>query len=354
MKTKILAAAVLASSLALPAFAADTIVFDPDGTGGANGNFLVGAFDWSAGSTLSDDSIPASSPSSFDTYSHGVLAGLLDDAGDPAGSPTGLNTAGSGFEITFTSGFTETITSLATSVAVQTSFGGDLVNGGGDDVYTFDQTITLTDAATQTVNFFKVYYDDLSDASGTKSSSLAGTGFADGVLILDGTVTAVNGNFTTHFEFVDTDNDGIYTAGIDTLQGFVLLDQSSNGDNWAGQLTVVGEGATALEADVTFQDNAFFKSDISSLFADLFFNTSNVLPFGETNPSQLLDDGAGGFITPVLGSVNGLTGPDILFQTDANNSFVTTVPEPGSMLLLGMGLFSLGMSKRRKANSLNA
>ncbi len=349
MKTKTFAAAVLASSLALPAFAADTIVFDPDGTGGANGNFLVGAFDWSAGSTLSDDSIPASSPSSFDTYSHGVLVGLLDNAGDPAGAPTGLNTDGSGFEITFISGFTETITSLTTSAAaIQTDNGGV-----GTDVYTFDQTITLADAAVQTVNFFKVYYDDLSDGLNLKSSSLAGTGFGDGVLILDGTVTAVDGNFTTHFEFVDTDNDGIYTAGTDTLQSFIVLDQSSNGDDWAGQLSVDGEGATSLEADVTFQDNAFFKSDISSLFADLFFNTSNVLPFGETNPSRLLDDGAGGFITPVLGSVNGLTGPDILFQTDANNSFVTTVPEPGSMLLLGMGLFSLGMTKRRKVKSLS-
>mgnify|MGYP002700314441 CR=1 FL=1 len=349
MKRKILTAAVLASSLSLPAFAADVIVFDPDGVGGANGDTAVVGFDWSPSSTMSDDSIPATSPSSFDTYSHGTLVGFTDSAGDPAGAPTGINTAGTGFEVTFISGFTETITGLSTTTALLKNFGVDGAPGGGDDVYTYSQTITLADAAVQTVNFFEVYYDDLSDGAGLKSSSLEGTGFGDGVLILSGDVVAVDGNFTTNFEFIDTnDSGGAFEDGVDTLSGLVLLD-GNDADNWAGQETVVGQGATALEADVTYQDNNFFKSNISSLMADLFFNTSNVLPFKETNPSRLFDDGAGGTIAPVLGSVNGATGPDILFQTDANNSFVTTVPEPGSMLLLGMGLFSLGMSKRRKA-----
>jgi len=162
----------------------------------------------------------------------------------------------------------------------------------------------------------------------------------------------VSGNFTTTFEFVDVNNNGVFDQGIDTLQGFVILDQSSNGDDWGGQLTVEGEGATRLEADVFYQDNNFFKSDISSLVADLFFNTSNVLPFKQTNPSQSFDDGSGGTIAPALGQVNGLLGPDILFQTDANNSFVKTVPEPGSMFLLGMGLFTLGMARRRRTGEL--
>lgn len=351
MKMKALGAAVLASSFALPAFAADTITFDADGVGGANGDQVIGAFDWAAGSTLSDDSIPATQGSDFDTYSHGSLIGFLDGAGDPAGSPTGLNTAGTGFEITFISGFTETISAISTDAAVIQNDGGDGV-GGGNDVYTFDQTVTLADAGTQNVNFFQIYYDDLSDGSGLKSSSLAGTGYGDGLKILDANVGVVSGNFTTTFEFVDVNNNGTFDPGTDTLQGFIILDQSSNGDDWAGQLSVEGEGATTLQADVFYQDNNFFKSDISSLLADLFFNTSNVLPFQETNPSQSFDDGSGGTITPSLGLVNGLLGPDILFQTDANNSFVKTVPEPGSMFLLGMGLFTLGMARRRRTGEL--
>ena len=79
MKMKALGAAVLASSFALPAFAADTITFDADGVGGANGDQVIGAFDWAAGSTLSDDSIPATQGSDFDTYSHGSLIGFLTE-----------------------------------------------------------------------------------------------------------------------------------------------------------------------------------------------------------------------------------------------------------------------------------
>jgi len=347
----------LASSIGLPALAADLITFDADGVGGANGDAVIGAFDWSAGSTLSDGAIPAGEGDDFDVYSHGSLIGFLDGAGDPAGSPTGLNVASTGFEITFISGFSETVDSVTRDAAVlQTDNGGN-----GTDVYTFDQTATLSDATTQSVNFFKVYYDDLSDGSGVKSSSLSGLGYGDGDLILSANVSTVSGNFTTSFTFIDVDNSGTFTAG-DTLTGFVLLDQSGNGDNWGGQLSVEGEGATTLEADVFFQDNNFFKDDISSLIADLFFNTSNVLPFEETNPSKSFDDGSGGVLSldngllnvGGLAGVNGVSGPDILFQTDANNAFAktVTVPEPGSMLLLGMGLFTLGLTRRRRTSGL--
>ncbi len=352
MKMKVLGVAAFTASLALPVFASDTISFDADGTGGANGDVVIGAFDWAAGSTLAEDSVPTAVDDSFDVYSHGTLIGFLDAGGDPAGSPTGLNTAGSGFEITFISGFTETITSQSSVVAAY-DVGADLAVGGGDDVITVDTTITLEDASTQNVNFFKIYYDDLSDGSGLKSSSLLGTGYNDGLLILDASVGVISGNFTSTLQFIDVDSSGDFSAGDTVIT--VDLDQSGNGDDWSGQQTVQGEGATALEADAFYQDDDFFKDDISSLLADLFFNTSNVLPFQETNPSMSFDDGSGGTLAPSLGDINGLTGPDILFQTDANNSFVKTVsvPEPGSMFLLGLGLLTLGMTRRRRASELS-
>jgi len=276
------------------------------------------------------------------------LGGVLDADGDGVGTD-GLK---SDYEITFISGFTETIISQTSDTSVSAGADGGF-GTGGDDVYTVKTTIQLAgaDVGDQNVNFFQVYYDDLTDGSGLKSSSLEGTGFGDGVLILDATVGLVSGNFTSTLQFVDKDNSGDFSFG-DTLLT-VALDNSGNGDQWSGQQTLPGEGATALQADVFYQNYDFFKDDISSMVADLFFNTSNVLPFGETNPSRLFDigDGAGATLAPTLGAVNGLTGPDILFQTDANNSFVktVTVPEPGSMFLLGMGLLTLGMARRRRS-----
>ncbi len=346
---------------AASASAADLILFDADGAKATNGAVWVGGFDWSPSSTLADGAIPAGEGDSFNTYSHGALNGFTDADGDPAGAPIGLNTAGSGFEITFISAFSETISSLTTSAATCV---GTCDGAGGDDEFTFTQTIQLVQAGTQTVNFFQIYYDDLSDGTGLKSSSLSGLGFDDGQLILSADVTAVSGNFTTKFTFTDVNNNGSFDLGTDTLTGFGLLDQSSNGDDWGGQLTVSGEGSTQLVGDVTYQDYAFFQTNISNLLADLFFNTSNVLPFKETNPSKSFDTDtsnpggtlslAGGGIS--LGSVNGLNGPDILFQTDANNSFLASpIPEPSSVLLLSLGLlFMGGMAVRRTRRGISS
>tara|TARA_R110000823_G_scaffold210224_14_gene340583 strand:- start:14181 stop:15242 length:1062 start_codon:yes stop_codon:yes gene_type:complete len=346
MLKQIAAGLGLALAASAPAFAADEIVFDPDGTGALAGDTGVGFFDWLPGSAITVGVIPTAT-GDFQTFAHGTLVG----AGNGIGDPVGFNGLNSSYEITFVAGFGEGISSVSQGNFSLESDGGDGV-GGGNDVYTFEQSITLGDPSGPLTNFFEIYYDDSIDAS-----SLGGTGYNDGTLIAAGTVASVIGNFTTQFTFIDGNDDGNYDPGNDTIigsgnptGGFALLDSSPNGDNWGGQQSVVGVGSTALTADVTFQNNDFFKSNISSLTMDLEFNTSNILPFSQTNPAQSYWDGSSqvGFGSADIGEINGLSGPDIIFQSDANNSFNVEVPEPKTVLLFALGLLLLGATTRRR------
>lgn len=343
-----------ALALALGSFgaahAADTIIFDPDGTALTNGDTSVGAFDWAVASALSDQA--NASPSDFDLYFHAALSGFQDTGGNPAGSPTGLNTS---FEITVIGGFSEAITVTGTTTNLS-STGGDGL-GGGNDVYTFTTTATLS-LTSPTGSFLQIYYDDLTDGSGLKSDALLGTGYGDGLLILDATVASSTGTIAVSQQFIDVDNSGTFTAGDTVLS--VNLDNFGDND-WLGILSATADGSTSLTADIFYQDFNFFKTLISALTQDVDFTTETTLNFDQTNPSQSFDDGAGGVIALGgllnVGTCNACIlptpgtsgqGPDVLLQADASNSFTSSVPEPNVLGLLGLGLVGLAMFRRRQ------
>lgn len=340
---------LVAASLALAfgqfgaAQAADTIQFDPDGTAVAtNGTFNVGAFDWAVASALADNSV--ASPSSFELYFHTALQGFQDVNGNPAGSPTGLNTT---FEITVIGGFTESISITSVSTPTLVSDGGDGV-GGGNDVYTFTTNANLTGPQATSTNFITIFYDDFSGTN-VQSDALSGLGYDDGTVILTATLTSVTGTFAATQQFIDVNNNGTYDPGVDTDLG-VLLDQFGT-DNWAGQLSLTGDGSTSLTANVDSSDPTFFLTAITGLLQDLDFTTETNIPFEQTNPSQSFDTTgapltlAGGGLN--LGTINGLSGPDLLLQADASTSFTTAVPEPGILSLLGLSLVGLAISRRK-------
>ncbi|BBL57808.1 PEP-CTERM sorting domain-containing protein [Methylomonas koyamae] len=295
------------------------------------GAISVSSFDWTPGSALAVGAVPvAAAPGSttFNLYTQASLGNFIGANSLPI-LGTGLN---SSYELTFQAGFTE---------VGSTTAGGAVANFGL--------------APTQTVNFFNIYYD-----TNMNANALAGTGYGDGDLVLSAIVT---GNSTVF-------------AVINPAP--TALDQFGTND-YPGYYSITGTGGGSLSADVTGLNQArnfFNNATLASLIVELAFNTSNVLPFQQVDPSGSVVDkaialslftatdcdaagiGASGQLAGGGCYINGLANPgttdqsDFLFQADANQSFTvrTTVPEPGSLVLLGGGLLAAGASrKQRKA-----
>lgn len=306
--------------LAVPmmAQAATTILFDADGTGSIYSPVPIDSIDEKPGNALSiggSGATLAKGDSLQLLYQANVFGTTLN--GNTATVSCGFTVGSFSFPaacLTVVAGFPETVTArTGTSVLTdptQVSFA--LTPGAG------------AISAPNATNFFYIY------ANAVDGDNLAGTGFTTGTRILSGFISNVfSSNFSTN-------------GGVERFDQF-------GGDNYAGKQTLVGGGATSLSVKVTSVDPAFFPNFGASNIAFSFFNTSQVTPFREVDPSMMfsLDGMANGGTTPVLGSINGVTGRDFQLQADGNQSFVS-IPEPGTITLVGMMLAGLGFMKRRR------
>jgi hypothetical protein len=331
---------LLAASLALAAGAAAAapLLFDPTGLDATTGSFTVDRLDWDPSGVLAVGGNAAVSNflnggpaagNQFTVLTHATLAGgSLNNVGVFA-------TTGQPYEITAVVGFKEKVIAATLGNGITTSGTADFQFVAGD-------------------TFVRLYYGAPGFYAGAKNANqLLGTGFNDGHLIFDSTVSTVGGSFSTTFGVPIGD-----------------LDQTGNGNQWGVQDTVTGSGVnTTVTIDVAAPstiDTDFFKN--SPLLKFLFENVSLNTPFTTTDPSYaftelantLYDVTTDGGATSTLGPINGgfscptgpgscvASGPDFMFQTDVNSSVQATVPEPNTLALVGLAMAGLGFGVARR------
>jgi len=299
MKKLLLSAAVAAAlggSVAV-ANAASTIQFDTNGAA-AGGLISVNTFDWLPDNALAQNAVTTGgivNGAPFTVFAQAKLGTFVQ--------PGNIAVAPSVGEFTFVASFQETAVGGATSPALVALPGGTV----------------------------QIFFDPTAN-----SNQLAGTGYNDGTLILQGTIVNGTGAFV---DFTRT-NPGVFPAV--PLDNFL-----SDGNNYPGITTHVGNGSNSLNINVTFADSNFFKTNITALTIDAQDTGNLTVPFNQADPAALV----GGQV-PVRGTggVNGGDCPgtcDFQFQTDNATTFNTT-PEPASIALVALGLLSLGGLARKR------
>lgn len=305
---KVAAAVTLAVSASAHA---DLISFDP--TGGGAINPITATFDWVPGSALAANVNTATgilAGTNFTTYYQANLGTTLNSA-----NGTIFTNGGSGSQyFTAVAAFGETVNLCAGAPCSLAQFA-------------FNAT---------TPNFFKIF------ATNTLGIDASGAGFGTGTAIL--TAHVIGTGFSSNF-------------GVSSFTP-VQLDQSpENIDKWPGITTVQGSGGSKLQVQVDSVLAGYFPDLLAGSILTLgFFDTNQNTPFTHVDPSHCLYNGVVCGENSDVGTFNGAPisaggGADVIFEADGSTSFVRTIPEPGSLALVGLALFGAAAVGRRRRST---
>ena len=343
----------LVAALAAGSAQAAPLVFDPTGAD-AGGAYTVDSLDWSPSAVLAVNGNQAIA--NFLNGSGSTTFQVLSSVSLSSGSLTGPGTqfailGSTPYEITAVLGYSETIT-------------GVTVNPDGT------ASADFSFAAGQPT-FANIYYGAQAASSyalaaaAKDANQLQGTGYDNGLLIYSSTLTTTDGSFGTSLSSPCSPNSPTTN-----------LDANGNGNQWntqsggTPQQTVCGNGSNAdlvLTAGAPTSINTDFFQN-TPLISWVITNVSLIDPFtGQADPAFNFVQTPGGALynvsssasnTSTLGLVNGgidcstgtciPSGADFMFSTDVNSSVQATIPEPGTLALLGIGLAGLGFGVRRR------